>query len=163
VHHLKTADLPHETTVTKEELYKYWYDMAVCRRLEINADMYYKKREIRGFCHLGDGQEAIAIGMEAGMTREDALITAYRDHNQAYARGFTTYEIMAEMMARVTGASKGKGGSMHYYKAANKFYGGNGIVGAQVPVGTGIAFAMKYKGEKNFTIAMYGDGAANQG
>ena len=129
-HNINVTDLPSETTVTKEELLKYWYDMAVCRRLEINADMYYKKREIRGFCHLGDGQEAIAIGMEAGMTRNDALITAYRDHNQAYARGISTYEIMAEMMARSTGASKGKGGSMHYYRAATKFYGGNGIVGA---------------------------------
>ena len=97
------------------------------------------------------------------MTRKDAIITAYRDHPQAYCRGFSTYEIMAEMMGRKTGASKGKGGSMHYYKAEANFYGGNGIVGAQVPVGTGIAFAQKYKGEKTFTIAMYGDGAANQG
>jgi pyruvate dehydrogenase E1 component alpha subunit len=127
---LKIDDLPKETTVTKEELMKYWHDMAVCRRIEINADMFYKKREIRGFCHLGDGQEAIAIGSEAGMTRNDALITAYRDHNESYARGISSYEIMAEMMGRVTGSSKGKGGSMHYYRSANKFYGGNGIVGA---------------------------------
>lgn len=137
--------------------------MATCRRLEILSDMLYKKREIRGFCHLADGQEAIAIGCEAGMTRKDALITAYRDHNQAYARGISTYQILAEMMGKSSGSSKGKGGSMHYYKSENNFFGGNGIVGAQVPVGTGVAFAMKYKGEKNFTIAMYGDGAANQG
>lgn len=161
VHHLNIKDLPTEAKVTKDELYKMWEDMAICRRIEINSDMIYKKREIRGFCHLGDGQEAIAIGMEAGMTRKDALITAYRDHNQAYARGISSYEIMAEMMGKSTGSSKGKGGSMHYYRSSANFYGGNGIVGAQVPVGTGIAFAQKYKGEKTFTIAMYGDGAAN--
>ncbi len=160
---MKASDLPKEATVTKDELYKMWEDMAICRRIEINSDMIYKKREIRGFCHLGDGQEAIAIGMEAGMTRKDALITAYRDHNEAYARGISSYQIMAEMMAKSTGSSKGKGGSMHYYHSENNFYGGNGIVGAQVPVGTGIAFAQKYKGEKTFTITKYGDGAANQG
>lgn len=135
--------------------------MATCRRLEINSDMLYKKREIRGFCHLADGQEAIGVGCEAGMTRNDAIITAYRNHTQAYARGISTYQILAEMMGRSTGSSKGKGGSMHYYNAETKYYGGNGIVGAQVPVGTGVAFAMKYKGEKNFCIALYGDGAAN--
>ena len=112
------------------------------RRLEIMSDQLYKKREIRGFCHLYDGQEAVSMGMESGMTREDCLITAYRCHTQAYMRGISTYEIFAEMMAKKTGASLGKGGSMHYYSSATNFYGGNGIVGAQIPVGTGLAFAL---------------------
>lgn len=101
--------------------------------------------------------------METAITKEDCIITAYREHCNHYARGDTPYRIIAEMMSRVTGSTRGKGGSMHYYNKKNNFYGGNGIVGAQIPIGTGIAFALKYNGKKNACFTMYGDGTANQG
>ena len=162
-HKLDASILPTEATTTKEELIKYLKDMTTIRRIEITSDSYYKNAEIRGFCHLADGQEAISVGVEAGVTFDDHLITAYRDHGQAYMRGETPHAIFAEMFGRTTGTSKGKGGSMHFYSKTTNFYGGNGIVGAQIPVGVGLAFALKYQKKPNISIILYGDGAANQG
>ena len=130
-------------------------------RMEMAADRLYKEKKIRGFCHLSTGQEAVAVGIEHAIERADHLITAYRCHGFALMRGGTVKSIIGELLGRREGIAYGKGGSMHMFSPG--FYGGNGIVGAQVPVGAGIAFAQQYEGKKQVTLALYGDGASNQG
>lgn len=129
--------------------------------MEMAADRLYKEKKIRGFCHLSTGQEAVAVGIEHALTRDDAIITAYRCHGFARMRGGTVKSIIGELLGRREGIAYGKGGSMHMF--AQNFFGGNGIVGAQVPVGAGIAFAHQYNGSKTATLSLYGDGASNQG
>jgi len=129
--------------------------------MEMAADRLYKEKKIRGFCHLSTGQEAVAVGIEHSLTKEDDIITAYRCHGFAMMRGAAVKSIIGELLGRREGIAYGKGGSMHMFTKG--FYGGNGIVGAQVPVGAGLAFAHKYNGNKNTTVALYGDGASNQG
>ncbi|POS70675.1 pyruvate dehydrogenase E1 component subunit alpha [Diaporthe helianthi] len=147
--------------VTKKELKQMYYDMVVTRQMEMAADRLYKEKKIRGFCHLSTGQEAVATGIEHAITKEDDVITAYRCHGYALMRGASVRSIIGELLGRRQGIAYGKGGSMHMF--AKNFYGGNGIVGAQVPVGAGLAFAHKYTGRKNSSIILYGDGASNQG
>ncbi|KAF1822084.1 pyruvate dehydrogenase E1, alpha subunit [Dissoconium aciculare CBS 342.82] len=138
-----------------------YYDMVAIRRMEMAADRLYKEKKIRGFCHLSTGQEAVAVGIEHSIEKQDHLITAYRCHGFALMRGASVRSIIGELLGRREGIAYGKGGSMHMFSTG--FYGGNGIVGAQVPVGAGIAFANQYEGKKNVTLALYGDGASNQG
>jgi pyruvate dehydrogenase E1 component alpha subunit len=154
------------TECTVEQLKKYHLDMVRIRRMETKSSQLYTQKKVRGFCHLYIGQEAVCVGMEAALTFQDAIITAYRDHAWHLTRGGTITEVLAEMQGKAAGCSKGKGGSMHMYKAVNNFYGGNGIVGAQCPIGAGIAFAQAYDNPaapKGVCITLYGDGAANQG
>jgi pyruvate dehydrogenase E1 component alpha subunit len=152
-----------KTTTTKEELIKFYRDMTEMRRTEVVADNLYKQKLIRGFLHLYNGQEAIVSGYEAAITHEDHVITAYRDHAHFLGRGGKPVQVFAELLGKQSGCSGGKGGSMHMYKADTHFHGGNGIVGAQVPVGAGVAFALKYLNTGRVSLAFYGDGAANQG
>ncbi|KAI0024924.1 dehydrogenase E1 component-domain-containing protein [Xylariomycetidae sp. FL0641] len=147
--------------VTKKELKQMYYNMVIVRQMEMAADRLYKEKKIRGFCHLSTGQEAVAVGIEHALTKADDVITAYRCHGFALMRGSTVRAIIGELLGRREGIAYGKGGSMHMFTKG--FYGGNGIVGAQVPVGAGLAFAHKYMDRKSAAVILYGDGASNQG
>ncbi len=151
------------TKFTKET-YLYWYElMLLLRRFEEKTGQLYGMQKIRGFCHLYIGQEAIAAGCMTATKPEDKMITAYRDHGLAIAKGVSAKSCMAEMFGKATGCSKGKGGSMHFFGADVGFFGGHGIVGAQIGTGAGLAFADKYNDTDNVTLTFFGDGAARQG
>ncbi|KAG7159974.1 pyruvate dehydrogenase E1 component subunit alpha-like 2, partial [Homarus americanus] len=148
-------------TCTRDEALLFYHQMQIVRRMESASSNLYKEKAIRGFCHLYSGQEAICVGIKAALRPQDSVITAYRDHGWAYVMGCSVVGIMAELTGRAQGVARGKGGSMHMY--TKNFYGGNGIVGAQVPVGAGVALANKYLENGGINVALYGDGAANQG
>ena len=152
-------------TKFSKETYLYWYElMQLIRQFELMAEEKYKMDgKIRGFFHAYIGQEAIAAGCMTATKPEDVFITGYRDHGLALAKGVTPNACMAELYGKATGAAKGKGGSMHFFGVAERFFGGHGIVGAQIGTGAGLAFAEKYKGTDNVSLTFFGDGAARQG
>ncbi len=152
-----------KSNVSADELLAYYRDMLLIRRFEEKAGQLYGMGLIGGFCHLYIGQEAVVVGLEAATKEGDKRITSYRDHGHMLACGMDPNGVMAELTGREGGYSKGKGGSMHMFSKEKHFYGGHGIVGAQVPLGAGLAFSDKYKGNDNVTFAYFGDGAANQG
>ena len=144
--------------------YLTWFEtMYRVRRFEEKTLFAYSQQKIRGFCHVYIGQEAIAAGLVTGIRKEDKVVTAYRQHGIALSRGLDSASCMAELYGKETGCVKGKGGSMHFFSKEHNYFGGNGIVGAQIPIGTGIGFAEKYRGTDNFCVTMFGDGAARQG
>ena len=146
-----------------DELLAYYRQMLLIRRFEEKAGQMYGMGLIGGFCHLYIGQEAVVVGMEHAIGPDDGVITSYRDHGHMLARGMDPKGVMAELTGRRGGYSKGKGGSMHMFSTEQNFFGGNGIVGAQVPLGVGMAFAYNYRGEKRVSLTYFGEGAANQG
>ena len=149
--------------VSKEDLLHFYREMLLIRRFEEKAGQLYGMGLIGGFCHLYIGQEAVVVGLEAGADEGDKRITSYRDHGHMLACGMDPKGVMAELTGREGGYSQGKGGSMHMFSKEKHFYGGHGIVGAQVPLGAGLAFANKYRGNDSVTFTYFGDGAANQG
>ncbi|XP_049431520.1 pyruvate dehydrogenase E1 component subunit alpha, somatic form, mitochondrial-like isoform X1 [Epinephelus fuscoguttatus] len=160
VHKLDEAPAA-QVVLTRDEGLQYYSTMQTIRCLELKAGQLFNQRIIRGGCHLYNGQEACAVGIEAAINLTDHLITAYRCHGFTYTRGGSLKKILAELAGRAAGISKGRGGSMHMY--TKTFYGGNGIVGSQVPLGAGLALACKYQNKSELSVCVYGDGAANQG
>ncbi len=152
-----------KTNTSKDDLLKFYREMLLIRRFEEKAGQLYGMGLIGGFCHLYIGQEAVVVGLEAAAEEGDKRITSYRDHGHMLAAGMDPKGVMAELTGREGGYSKGKGGSMHMFSREKHFYGGHGIVGAQVPLGAGLAFADKYKENGRVTFTYFGDGAANQG
>lgn len=147
-----------------KETYLEWYELMLrIRRFEEAALMSYGQQKIRGFLHVYIGQEAVAAGLKSALRIEDPIVTAYRQHGIGLMRGLPSDACMAELYGKFTGCNKGKGGSMHFFSKENNYFGGNGIVGAQIPIGTGIGFAEKYKGTDNLCVTMFGDGASRQG
>lgn len=152
-----------KSNVSKDELMHYYKEMLLIRRFEEKAGQLYGMGKIGGFCHLYIGQEAVVVGLEATAKDGDQRLTSYRDHGHMLACGMDPKGVMAELTGREGGLSKGKGGSMHMFSKEKEFYGGHGIVAAQVPIGAGLAFANKYRGNDNVSFTYFGDGAANQG
>ena len=152
-----------QSAAGRDELLKLYRDMLLIRRFEERAGQLYGMGLIGGFCHLYIGQEAIAVGVQSVKQPGDQFITGYRDHGHMLACGMDPREVMAELTGRAGGSSHGKGGSMHMFSTAADFYGGHGIVGAQVPIGTGLAFANRYRDNGKVSFTFFGDGAANQG
>lgn len=147
-----------------KETFLEWYEVMLrIRRFEEASLKAYSQQKIRGFLHVYIGQEAIAAGLVSAIRKEDKVLTGYRQHGIALCRGLSARECMAELFGKVTGAVKGKGGSMHFSSAEHNYVGGNGIVGAQIPIGTGIALAEQYRGTDLLCVTMFGDGAARQG
>ena len=159
----KVEPVPRNSAPAGEDLLRWYRDMLLIRRFEERAGQLYGMGLIGGFCHLYIGQEAVVVGMQASIAEGDQVITAYRDHGHMLACGMDPKGVMAELTGRIGGYSSGKGGSMHMFSKEKNFFGGHGIVGAQVPIGTGLAFANQYRGENRVSLTYFGDGAANQG
>jgi pyruvate dehydrogenase E1 component subunit alpha len=164
----RRAPLEHDTApavpeFSKEQELSAYRQMLLIRRFEEKAGQLYGMGLIGGFCHLYIGQEAVVVGMQMAIKPGDGVITGYRDHGHMLACGMDPRGVMAELTGRRGGYSKGKGGSMHMFSVEKGFFGGHGIVGAQVPLGTGLAFANRYRGNDNVSLTYFGDGAANQG
>ena len=160
---MSSGKVSKKTNVNTQELLSFYKDMLLIRRFEEKAGQLYGMGLIGGFCHLYIGQEAVVVGLEASAEKGDKRITSYRDHGHMLACGMDPKGVMAELTGRAGGYSKGKGGSMHMFSKERNFYGGHGIVAAQVPLGAGLAFADKYLGNDRVTFTYFGDGAANQG
>jgi pyruvate dehydrogenase E1 component alpha subunit len=156
-------DEPERFVATKDQLLDMYRQMVLIRRFEERAGQLYGMGQIGGFCHLYIGQEAVVVGMQAELTPGDSIITGYRDHGHMLACGIDAKAVMAELTGRAAGISRGKGGSMHMFSVEHGFFGGHGIVAAQVPLGAGLGFAHKYKNDGHIAVTYFGDGAANQG